>query len=435
MQGTPTRILVVGAYGLIGSGLARALAEEGHSVTCLGRNQAAATRVLPGFSWHFADMRSLTSPQDWRPSLGNTDFVINAAGVLDNSPLDDLAVVHSSAVGALAKACGDANAGLIHISAAGVSDGANTAFFRTKAAGERAIRAAAVRAWILRPGLVIAPNSYGGTALIRMLAAIPWIQPIAFGAAPVQSVALSDVAAASLRIIQGQIPPGTAFDLVEDTPRSLASVVAEHRAALGFQPGHALPVPKFSLRIAARIADALGKLGWRSPLRTPSMRVLETGVVGDPEPYKNATGKSLMPLGQTLRSLNLSAEHRLAARTALLMPIAVATLTLFWMLSGLVALWNPSAAAEVLTTRGWSAQQASASVISFAIVDIVLGALVLYRPYAALACWGMVAISALYLAAATIFAPGLWADPLGPLLKVFPGLVLALTTCALLESR
>jgi hypothetical protein len=40
-----------------------------------------------------------------------------------------------------------------------------------------------------------------------------------------------------------------------------------------------------------------------------------------------------------------------------------------------------------------------------------------------------------YLAGATIWTADLWADPLGPLVKILPGIVLSMTLAALLDER
>jgi hypothetical protein len=66
---------------------------------------------------------------------------------------------------------------VIQISAAGVSETASTAFFRTKAQGDRVLSARAKNWIILRPTLVLSHEAYGGTALLRAVAALPLIQP------------------------------------------------------------------------------------------------------------------------------------------------------------------------------------------------------------------------------------------------------------------
>ncbi len=48
---------------------------------------------------------------------------------------------------------------------------------------------------------------------------------------------------------------------------------------------------------------------------------------------------------------------------------------------------------------------------------------------------GMLALSVAYLASATLVEPQLWADPLGPLAKVLPSLLLTLATLAILDER
>ena len=68
-------------------------------------------------------------------------------------------------------------------------------------------------------------------------------------------------------------------------------------------------------------------------------------------------------------------------------------------------------------------------------VDIGLGAAVLWRPWAARACLAMVAVSVIYMASAAVLTPALWVDPLGPMIKVVPAVVLSLITHQLLQSR
>ena len=47
----------------------------------------------------------------------------------------------------------------------------------------------------------------------------------------------------------------------------------------------------------------------------------------------------------------------------------------------------------------------------------------------------MLLVTALYLAVASVLRPDLWADPLGPLLKVVPLLLLIVVAAVLIEDR
>ncbi len=430
-----SRVLCLGAYGLIGSGVVHRLQTAGHEVLGFGRNASVAHRLGASFEWVIGDMRDYLEPQDWQPLLEGVDAVVNAAGALQDGPDDDLEAVHHFAVKALAQACLRSGTGLVQISATGAVPEANTEFMRSKARGDAAIVESGCRHVILRPGLVVASAAYGGTLLLRQLAAVPWVQPLALGKTPVQTVALADVAAAVVASVEGEVPEG-AYDLVEETPQTLREVLRALRSWLGFKPARlTLPLPKVLLWPVAKLADGLGLLGWRSPLRSTAVATLKDGVTGDATAW-NTTGAAPMGrLADTLQSLEARPEDRLAARMALLMPVVIAVLALFWTVSGLVGLWQLSEAAKVLTQAGWEQPVALASVALFALVDVGLGLLVLMRRHAKRALWGMIAVSVFYLLSASVVTPALWLDPLGPLVKVLPSIMLALVALPMLETR
>lgn len=431
-----SRVLVLGAYGMIGRAVTRHLLCQGHQVSGFGRSIRVAHRVFPGLDWHIHDMARMTIPADWLPYLRDIDIVVNAAGALQDGPGDDLAAIHATSVAALAEACATHGTGLVQISAAGVAADAPTRFFRSKAAGDAAVQAAGGRHWILRPGLVLSDTAYGGTALLRMLAAVPLVQPLALAEAPVQTIGMPDLARAVEACISGRIATGTVADLVEDSPHSLAEIVAALRGWLGFTPARAtLLAPDWVLRLTGWGADALGWLGWRAPLRSTALATLQDGVLGDPSAWKTAGGTAVRGLYDTLAVMPASSEDRLAARLRLAMPFTVAVLALFWALSGVIGLARLDAASAILTGAGWPLWAAQLSVAGWATLDIVLALLLLWRPRAQVAALGMAAASLAYLLLGTAFTPGLWADPLGPLLKILPGGGLALLAVPLLDNR
>lgn len=430
------RILVLGAYGLIGAGVCHHLIAQGFDVTGLGRNAQTAKRTLPFLSWIIADLRNLQSPQAWLPKLAGIDMVVNCAGALQDGGSDSTDLVQHRAIAALAEACSTSNTKIVQISAVGAEPEASTAFMRTKALGDQAVRDSSVDWWIFRPGLVIAPNAYGGTALIRMLAAAPLVQPLAVADAPVQTIALSDVAEAVANAIAGQIPPGTECDLVEDKTHTLAEIIAAHRVWLGFQPARwTWRAPDWFVRLVTKAADGLGTLGWRPALRSTAVDTLRGGVVGDTQAWRKAGGQPLHDLHATLQSMSATAEDRLASRLALLFPIIIATLFVFWLSAGIVGLLQLNDAAAVLTAAGWATPMAQASVVFWSFIDVMLAFALLVRRFAKLACWLMVVVSLFYLAASSLLVPHLWLDPLGPLFKILPAIVLALVARILLETR
>jgi hypothetical protein len=158
-------------------------------------------------------------------------------------------------------------------------------------------------------------------------------------------------------------------------------------------------------------------------------------VTGDPAEWTRVSGRRLSSLSDSLRRMPATVQERWFGRLWLLKPVVLATLSAFWIASGLIALVRFDAAASILTTRGVGVPAAELSVALGILLDLALGLAILVRrsmPWGAL---GMIATSAVYLLAGSALAPELWADPLGPYVKTVPGAVLALVALALAEER
>jgi len=428
-------VLVLGAYGFIGAAVVHAFQAQGAVVCGLVRSLPTGAKVLPGIALKQGDLRNLVQPDAWRSILSGVDVVINCAGALQDGGDDDLTAAHHTAIAALGQACARDGIAIVQISAIGAEENADTHFMRSKAAGDAALRSAGVALWVLKPGLVIGQSDYGGTALLRMLAAVPLVQPLAYPDTSVQCIGMPDLCDAVLRAVAGQLPQGT-YDLVEDEPHTLFDVVAATRAWLGFRRARiSVTIPPILTRAGAAIADALGRLGWRSPLRSTAMTIMTTGVIGDPAAYKAVTDHPVASLGDIYASFPSAREHRLTARITLLMPLVVGVLSVFWVLSGVFGLLGLGQAAEVLTSAGWPQALASFSVVFWSLVDLALGLAILWRPWARRACLAQFTVASIYLLAASGTVPGLWLDPLGPLVKILPAMMLSLVAMPMLESR
>jgi Na+/proline symporter len=69
------------------------------------------------------------------------------------------------------------------------------------------------------------------------------------------------------------------------------------------------------------------------------------------------------------------------------------------------------------------------------VADLLIGWGLLWRKWTRRAAWASIVVAAGYLAAGTWLTPELWADPLGPFVKVLPAMALALAVAALVEER
>jgi uncharacterized protein YbjT (DUF2867 family) len=430
------RVLVLGAYGLIGAEVVRRLLADGVNVVGFGRSIAKGRRFFPEIDWRAGDLRTLTTVDDWAPLLGSIDAVVNASGALQDGAKDTLALSQDKSICSCIEVC--ARTGIkkfVQISAPGAVADATTEFMRTKANADAALRASGLNWTILKPGLVISAYAYGGTALIRMLAAFPWVQPLMSARARLQTVAAGDVAEAVALALTTERMARLDVDLVEGQSHTLGEIVAAFRAWLGFSPAYAvLETPRLVGAFVARCADLAAWLGWRSPLRTTALSVLAGNVLGDAAAGERALGRPLKSLGESLRALPSTAQERVFARAQLVFPALLMVLSGFWIASGVIALLHGDAAASVL--RGTPlANDAEAFVMSGALLDIAIGVGLCVRATVRMAALAAVMLSAIYLAIGSVVTPELWADPLGPFVKVIPGIALALVVLALAEER
>lgn len=429
------RVAVIGAYGLIGSYVSARLVADGHEVVGVGRDLAQARRRFPAMDWKAVDLAKATV-EDWTRVLAGVGAVVNCAGALQDSPRDDLKAVHVEGVRRLASACQALSARLVHVSAAGVEAGRATAFNTTKHEAEALLEATDRLDWIvLRPGLVIAPAAYGGTALLRGLAGFPGFAPVVHGQSLVQVVDARDVAAAVVRCMAPDAPTRARFDLVHAEAVTLIDIVARLRGWLGFPAAPLIDLPPVLARISAVGADALAFLGWRSPMRTAALEQLRMGVFGQAADAARL-GVSLKSLDALLADMPSGVQERWFARAWFAKPLILFCLFAFWLASGVIGLTaGYEAAVKTLTVVGVGEGLAIAAVVGGSAVDIALALLLAHRRTAALALKGMVLVTAGYMLGGTIMRPDLWLDPMGPLIKSLPAAVLALTALAVLEER
>ena len=429
------RVLLLGPSGFIGSSIARQLLARGYDVIGLGRGRPAVPPPLGG--WVRADLNRLTSAGVWAAHLRGIDAVVNASGALQTGARDRLGESQARAIVALVAACEEAGVSrFVQISAPGATLQASTEFMRTKAMADARLKASSLDWTILRPGLVIGRDAYGGTSLIRALAAFPLIVPLIRPCGRIQTVAMDDVARVAAMAVAGEVGPRIDLDLVEAQPHEMREIVLAHRAWLGVKPPLAVvEFPGAMARPLGWLADALGWLGWRSPLRSTALKVMREDVLGDPRPAGTLLGRGFASLDETLASFASAQQDRSQARLFLLLPLMIASLAILWLGSGLLGLARLDLAASVLTGGGMEEGAARFLVGAGSVVDIALGAAILMRRTARPAALAMAAMTLAYIAGAILFRPALWLDPLGAMLKTLPVLVLALVASAMLEER
>lgn len=427
------RVLILGGNGLIGSAVTRAVTQRGHEAVAIGRDIAAASRRMPGVDWRKADIARLADAEAWRPLLEGMDAVVNCAGALQDGARDDVRALQETAMLALYQASARSGIKLVvQISAHTDGTAATTDFLATKRIADEALVRSGVAFVILRPALVIGRNSYGGSSLLRALAAFPFVTPLVNAEVAIEITALDDVALAVTQALEGEIPAGSDLSIAEPQSYTLAELIARHRAWLGLPAASAVAIPMFAASAVSRLADWLGWLGWRSPLRSTAMLAVAGGVTlaGDATlPFRPRT------LDEVLHADPAGVQDLWFARLYLLKPLIIGTLSLFWAISGVMSLARFDVSSAQLTQTGMSPVMALLLTLVTSLADVGLGLAAAFRRTVRPALLGMIGLSLCYLATASVLQPSLWLDPLGVLVKVIPQIVLAIVALAIVEER
>ncbi len=427
------KVLLTGANGFIGRYLLTALIAAGHEVVPAVRRPAETDRLLATRASIRIDFNHATTPGDWLPHLAGIDTVINCAGILQGRPGQSIEAIHARAPIALFEACQAAGIRrVIQISAISAEPGVGTGYAATKYAADSHLAGMDLDWVILRPSLVYAPGAYGGTALFRAIAALPFVVPIpGTGAQQFQPIHMDDLTAAVVRLLGNPSVRRITVDPVGPEPVPLRNLLADLRQWLGFAPARMLPIPMPLVRLAAGFGDVLG-----GPVNTTAIRQLTFGNTGPVQPFTEATG--IVPRGwaDALRSHPAQTQDRWHARLYFVRPLLRTALALLWLGSGIVGFLQPNAAvADILAHFGLAGDVSRAVFWATSLGDIAIGIAVAarWRPKWT-ATIQLIAVLG-YTIGLTVADPILWTDPFGSLLKNLPILAAILALAAIETDR
>lgn len=424
-------ILLLGAGGFIGRHVLTELIAHGHAVTAVVRNPAGLQQAFPDAAIVALDLARATQASDWAQFVAGVDIVVNVAGVLSGRDIDAVHVAMPRALHAAAAAAGVAR--IVLVSAISARDDVATDYSRSKLAGERALRDSGVAWTILRPSLVYGEGSYGGTSLLRGMAALPWRVPLpgdgAFAFTPIH---VRDLARAVRRVCEDPQFAGAVLDPVGPETISLRQLLARYRAWLGFGEARFVPFPMWLLRLVGRVGDLAGG----GPIATNSVAQLVAGNAGDSAAFAKAIGFEPRSLAAAFRDRPAQVQDRWHARLFFLSPAIAAALVFLWVASALLGLVYGAAATDALVgSLALPPAWADPLRVGSSLLDLGIAALVLRDRKARWATPVQLTVIAGYSLAIGLALPGLWLDPLGPLLKNLPIAMLVLVHGAIRNQR
>ena len=266
------RIVVLGGTGFVGRAVCERLVRRstGGSVVVPTRRamHANAVRALPTVDVRLADLHDDTALAG---VLAGCDAVINLVAILHGSAAA-FEQVHVALPKRLAAACTGAGIRrVVQVSALGVSDDAPSNYLRSKAAGEAALRAAALDLTVLRPSVIFGAQDRFLNLFAQVQTVAP-LMPLAGSQTRFQPVWVEDVAEAIVRCLDRPATVGQTIECAGPEVFTLAELVR----LSGRWSGHerpVLPLPMALGRLQALLMEWLPGVPLMSRDNLDSMQV------------------------------------------------------------------------------------------------------------------------------------------------------------------
>ena len=403
-------VKVVGGSGFLGRHVAAALLQAGHDVTAPAHEDLDIARQ---------------SAEEIALQLTGAEIVVNCAGLARDARVDNLNAVNKEGPKALAHACQLAGVRrFIHVSALGATDADASRFQRSKGEAEAAVSATeGVEVVILRPSLAVGPGGASGD-FFSALAALPLAPRLADGSWRVQPLHVNEISELVVKLATMSNPPQV-LDAVGPTPMTTDELTRSLRDWLGLPETRSLALPRPVLRFFAW-ANEIVEFG---PGDREFLNLLERGNTGDPSGAAAVLGREPLSLERSLARQPASLGDFWRARLYFIQPLLRLSLAILWLGTGVVSfgLFPPSEFYVMLGELGLVGASAEVALFGVAMLNLILGALLLVNWRPALTATLMLALLFVFSGAALMLPREYWLTPFAPVLKNAPIAVALMT--------
>jgi NADH dehydrogenase len=210
-----TLVTVFGGSGFVGRHVIRALAKRHYRIRVAVRRPELAGHLQPlGRVGQIHPVQAnLRHAGSITAAVRDADVVVNLVGILYERGRQRFDAVHTAGAAAVAQAATLHGARLVHMSTLGANEDATSAYARSKAAGEKAVLAAAPGATIFRPSIMFGPDDDFFNKFASLARFMPALPLIGGGKTRFQPAFVGDVAAAFAAAVAGDTRPGTTYEL------------------------------------------------------------------------------------------------------------------------------------------------------------------------------------------------------------------------------
>ncbi len=209
-------VTVFGGSGFLGRHIVQSLAKRGYRVRPAVRRPDLASHLQPlGAPGQIMPVQAnLRYRWSVDRAVAGADAVVNAVGILAPSGKQTFDAVQAFGSRAIAEAARGAGlSGIVHLSAIGANADSNSAYARSKAAGETAVLETLPDSILLRPSIVFGPEDDFFNRFAGMARFAPALPLIGGGLTKFQPVYVCDVAEAVARAVDGDLQAGRTYEL------------------------------------------------------------------------------------------------------------------------------------------------------------------------------------------------------------------------------
>lgn len=209
-----TLVTVFGGSGFLGRHVVRALVKRDYRVRVAVRRPEVAGHLQPlgKVGQIHAVQANLRYPASVAAAMRNASIVVNLVGILAEGGAQSFDAVQAQGAATIAQAAKEIGARMVHVSAIGADAHSESAYARSKAAGEAAVLEAVPSATIMRPSVVFGPED-AFTNRFASLARMSPVVPLIGGDTKMQPVYVGDVATAVADAVDGKTKAGATYEL------------------------------------------------------------------------------------------------------------------------------------------------------------------------------------------------------------------------------
>lgn len=250
---------VFGGTGFIGRAVVKRLAQRGFILRVVSRDPVKARRLAPlgGVGQIVPFPADTGSDEAVRAALAGAEVAVSLIGILYERRPGDFDRLQGELPGRIGRmAAAEGVSRLVHVSAIGADPASPSAYARSKAAGEAALRAAFPAAVILRPSIVFGPEDSFFNRFAAMAAMTPFVFPVVSGDTRFQPVHVADVADAVMAAIERDDTPGRTYELGGPRVWTMRELMAFILQATG-RKRRLLDMPPGLMRAQARLLEKL----------------------------------------------------------------------------------------------------------------------------------------------------------------------------------